>query len=104
RRRKFAWKRLIGEPVEAIVEIELGAGGDRVGRYPHSNHVVVDLVVRRNFAQLDRPVAPALAARAWQRLNPEARAPIVKHAIEIMIEYPVALEEPKTTWVVVGKS
>src|SRR5271154_1407254 len=101
--RKLAGIGLIGEPVQAVVEIDFGAGRDRLGRHPHRDHVVVDLVVGRDFAELDRSFAPALAARARQRLNPQAPAPVVEAAAAIMAEPPVALKKAETAWIVVEK-
>ena len=52
----------------------------------HRHDVVVEFVVGWNLDEFHRPVTPVI-----QRLDPQARAPLVADTIEIVIEHAVAL-------------
>ncbi|GBH11137.1 NADPH:quinone reductase or related Zn-dependent oxidoreductase [Pseudomonas syringae pv. actinidiae] len=54
--------------------------------HPHGNDIVVDLVVGRDFNQLNGALSPIA-----QRLDPQTRSPLVMHAIQIMVKIAVSL-------------
>ena len=74
------------------------AGPGRLGRHPHGDDVVVDLVVGRDLDELDRALAPVA-----QRLDPERGAAVVIDAVEIVVEVPVALEQAEALRALVGE-
>jgi hypothetical protein len=51
----------------------------------------VDLVVGRDLDQLDRALAPIAL-----RLDPEARPALIEHAVEIMADLAVALQQAES--------
>src|SRR3546814_2620360 len=79
---------LVGLPVQAVAQAVALAGLGGIARYPEGDDVVVDLVVGGDLHQLHGAGAPGL-----QRLDPEARAALVMHAIEIVLERAVALQQ-----------
>jgi len=73
-------------PLQAIAVAQAGAGLHRLFGHPHGDDVVFCLVVAWQLDELDRAFAPVVL-----RLDPQAGAAIVAHAIEVMIEGPIAL-------------
>src|SRR6185437_556703 len=85
RRNDFAPRQLVGKKVRTT-------GGEISRRFPISDDVVMNLVVRRNLDELDEPVAP----RSFG-FDPDTRTPlIVRLEIFEIAERSVALPEPET--------
>src|SRR5579862_18570 len=82
--------RFIGAPVQPIAKLQAAAGVRACLRHPHGHDVVVNLVVRRQLDQLYGALPPVV-----QRLDPQARAQLVVHPIEVVIEHSVALQQPE---------
>src|SRR3546814_1910553 len=89
---------LVGLPVQAVAQAVALAGLGGIARYPEGDDVVVDLVVGGDLHQLHGAGAPGL-----QRLDPEARAALVMHAIEIVLERAVALQQAEAARPVVDE-
>src|SRR6185437_2414497 len=80
---------LARSPIEPVVERQGLTACDRRARYPIGDDIVVDLVVRRDFHELHRALAPLA-----QRLDPNAGTTVIKSAIIlIVVEVAIALNE-----------
>src|SRR5450830_142983 len=91
--------RLILEPMQAITQAIAAACGGLGFGDPHSDDVVVDFIIGRDFDQLYRSLAPA-----FQWLDPETWAALVMHAVLIMVEVAVTLQQAEAAWIVVAES
>src|ERR1700723_2505469 len=68
-------------PLQAIAEAQAGNRRHRLVWDPHGDDVVFCLVVGWQLDELDRAFTPVA-----QRLDPQARAAVVAHAIKVVIE------------------
>ena len=83
-------------PVQAVVQVVFAAGSVVAVGDPDGVDVVMDLVVGRDLDQLHHAGAPVV-----QRLHPGRGAAVVAHAVEVVVELPVALHQPEAARVFV---
>src|SRR5262245_1218157 len=86
-------------PVQAMGEEVLSFRMQRFTGPPERHDVIVNLILRRDFDQVDRALAPVA-----NRLDPEAR-PLLKVRFEILVcrEVALPLQQSEAAWVDIGK-
>ena len=81
---------LVGQPVKFVREVVTLPRLGRLGRHPHRNDVVVNLVVGRNLGELDRARSPVTPG-----LDPGGGPEMVTNPIMIVIQDAITLQQSK---------
>ncbi len=90
--------RLVRAPVEFVPKLIVGSGLGGLFRHPHGDNIVVELVIGGQLDQGHRALAPVPL-----RLHPQTGPAFVAHAVEVMVEGSIALQQAEAARCFIGE-